>query len=178
MSSNLFSTVTNYSGRQPDNQQGIKQFVTTIKNQALWVYKRLTSGEVVITPGDSKKNVLIKTNLIVEGSLTNSSDITLKKNIEKIPKENNENILNLEPRIFTYKNDIKEQKHFGFIAQDVEKLYPNLVSNEAGYKTVNYIEIIPLLISKIKEMQDEISFLKNNLHDLKENGGLKGIHDL
>lgn len=55
MSSNLFSTVTNYSGRQPDNQQGIKQFVTTIKNQAIWVYKRVSTGEVFITPGDSKK---------------------------------------------------------------------------------------------------------------------------
>ena len=178
MSSNLFSTVTNYSVRQPYNQQGIKQFVTTIKNQAIWVYKRITTGDVFITPADSKKNVLIKTDLIVEGSITNYSDITLKKNIEKISKENNENILNLEPRIFTYKNDVKEQKHFGFIAQDVEKIYPNLVSNQAGYKSVNYIEIIPLLICKIKEMQDEISILKNNLNNLKETQELKGIHDL
>lgn len=169
MSSNLFSTVTNYSGRQPDNQQGIKQFVTTIQNQAIWVYKRVSTGEVFITPGDSKKNVLIKKDLIVEGCLTNSSDINLKKNIENIPKEDNVNILNLEPRIFTYKNDVKEQKHFGLIAQDVEKLYPNLVSNEVGYKTVNYIEIIPLLISKIKEMQDEISVLNNKLNELKDN---------
>lgn len=116
--------------------------------------------------------------MIVEGSLTNSSDITLKKNIENIPKEDNGNILNLEPRIFTYKNDVKEQKHFGLIAQDVEKIYPNLVSNQVGYKTVNYIEIIPLLISKIKEMQDEISILKNKLNDLEEKQELKGKHDL
>jgi hypothetical protein len=167
MSSNLFSTVTNYSGRQPDNQQGIKQFVTTIKNQAIWVYKRVTTGEVFITPADSKKNIFIKTDLIVEGSITNPSDISLKKNIEKISQENNENVLNLEPRVFTYKNDFKEHKHFGLIAQDVEKLYPNLVSNQSGYKTVNYIEIIPLLISKIKEMQDEISILKDKLNELK-----------
>ena len=79
--SNLFSTVQNYSGRQPDNQQGIKQFVTTIKNQATWVYKRVTTGEVFITPADSKKNIFIKTDLIVEGSITNPSDISLKKNI-------------------------------------------------------------------------------------------------
>jgi len=167
MSSNLFSTVSNYSGRQPDNQQGIKQFVTTIKNQAIWIYKRISTGEVFITPADSKRNVLIKTNLIVEGSINNSSDITLKKNIEKISKENNENTLNLEPVVFMYKNDFKEHKHFGFIAQDVEKVYPNLVSNQSGYKTVNYIEIIPLLVSKIKEMQEEISNLKEEVKNLK-----------
>jgi hypothetical protein len=167
MSSNLFSTVSNYSGRQPDNQQGIKQFVTTIKNQAIWIYKKYAPGELFITLADSKKNVLIKTNLIVEGSINNPSDITLKKNIKKISKENNENTLNLEPIEFIYKNDLKEQNHFGFIAQDVEKIYPNLVLNQSGYKTINYIEIIPLLVSKIKEMQEEISILKDEIKNLK-----------
>ena len=56
--SNLFSTVANYSGRQPDNVQNIKQFVTNIANQVVWVYKRQSSGVTVITPGDKTKNVL------------------------------------------------------------------------------------------------------------------------
>ena len=79
MSSNLFSTVTNYSGRQPDNQQGIKQFVTTIKNQAIWTYKRVSSGEVFITPADSKKNVFIKKNQDIH---TDKLDDNSKKMID------------------------------------------------------------------------------------------------
>ena len=46
MSSNLLSTVANYSGRQSDNQQSVKQFVTSITNQVVWFYKRLINGTI------------------------------------------------------------------------------------------------------------------------------------
>ena len=167
MSSNLFSTVSNYSGRQPDNQQGIKQFVTTIRNNAIWVYKKISSGETVITPADNKKNVLIQRDLIVEGAILNPSDIILKKNIKAVSRENSDSILDLKPVEFIYNSDLKSHKHFGFIAQDVENLYPNLVSNKGAYKTVNYIEIIPLLLSKIQSMQNDINILKNDIAELK-----------
>jgi len=42
----------------------------------------------------------------------------------------------------------------GFIAQELEKALPNLVhTDEAGYKSVNYIGLIPLLTEAIKEQQ-------------------------
>lgn len=161
--SNLFSTVSNYSGRQPDNQQGIKQFVTTITNQVSWVYKRLSSGNVYITPIDKKSDVLISKDLIVEGSINNPSDIVLKTNITEITRETNEKILDLVAIEFAYKHDDKKQKHYGLIAQEVEKIYPVLVSNKSGYKSVNYIELIPILLSKMKIMQDEINELKEKI---------------
>jgi hypothetical protein len=69
----------------------------------------------------------------------------------------------LQKKRFEFKKDNK--KHYGFIAQDIEKIYPELVNNnEVGYKTVNYIELIPLLLSKIKDMQKEIDNLKEHLH--------------
>jgi len=160
MSSNLFSSVSNYSGRQPDNQQNIKQFVTSITNQVVWIYKKISTGELLITPADKKRNVFIQNDLIVEGSINNPSDIILKTNIEEIKKETAENILHLKPVEFIYKNDKKSHKHYGFIAQDIEKIYPDLVSNTLEYKTVNYIELIPILLSKMKNMQDEINELK------------------
>jgi hypothetical protein len=59
---------------------------------------------------------------------------------------------------------MKKTSHYGFLAQDVEKLYPTLVNdNVLGYKTVNYIEFIPLLVSKIQDMQNEIDKLKAEL---------------
>ena len=59
--------------------------------------------------------------------------------------------------------------HYGFIAQDVEKVYPELVKNsDLGYKTVNYIEIIPLLLSKMKDMQGEIDDLREQIECIKE----------
>jgi len=167
MSSYLFSTVPNYSGRQPDNQQYIKQFVASLSNQVIWIYKRLSTGELLITPADQKRNVLIPKDLIVEGSIISPSDEKLKKNINEISLEERKNILNLEPKIFIYKNDLKNKKHFGFIPQDVEKIYPELISENAGYKTINYIELIPLLLSNMKLMQDEIRELKKKLEVVK-----------
>jgi hypothetical protein len=160
--SNLFSTVSNYSGRQPDNVQNIKQFVTTISNQAIWVYKKLTTGMTVITPGDQTKNVLIPHDLYVNGSLFNPSDAILKTNTVHLTSEKNKTVLDLCPVEFEYKNEQNKKKHYGLIAQDVEKIYPELVSsNIMGYKTVNYLELIPIMLSRMQSMQEEIDDLKN-----------------
>ena len=62
--------------------------------------------------------------------------------------------------VINYFSDKKE--HYGFVAQDVEKVFPLLVNyNESiECKTVNYIELIPLMINKMKKMQEEIDNLK------------------
>jgi hypothetical protein len=160
--SNLFSTVSNYSGRQPDNVQNVKQFVTSISNQAVWVYKKLTTGMTVITTGDQTKTVLIPQDLYVNGSLFNPSDASLKTNTLNLTFEKNKTVLNLNPVEFEYKSDYNKKKHYGFIAQDVEKIFPELVSsNVMGYKTVNYLELIPIMLSKMQSMQEEIDDLKN-----------------
>ena len=162
--SNLFSTVANYSGRQPDNVQNIKQFVTNISNQITWVYKNVAPGTSLITPCDQTKGVLIPRDLYVNGSLFNPSDANLKTNTTFLSSERNNELLNLNPVIFEYKNDAYKKKHFGLIAQDVEKIFPELVSSDVtGYKTVNYLEFIPIMLSKMQTMQEEINDLKMKL---------------
>ena len=44
---------------------------------------------------------------------------------------------------------------YGFIAQDVERVYPNLVhtNREDGSKSVNYLGFIPLLVDKLNRVQ-------------------------
>ena len=49
----------------------------------------------------------------------------------------------------------------GFIAQEIEAVYPELVSTGPdGYKAVNYAQLTPVLIEAIKEQQAEIDALK------------------
>ena len=157
----LIGAVANYGGRQPDNTQNVKQFISS-GEAIVWTYKKMPTGINVITPVDKKRAVLIDNDLYVNGSIYNPSDITLKQNINVIPDDKKNNLLNLEPVEFEFKTDSK--KHYGFIAQDIEKIYPELVNNnEVGYKTVNYIELIPILLSKIKDMQKEIDNLKEHL---------------
>ena len=163
--SNLFSTVSNYSGRQPDNVENIKQFVTNISNQVAWVYKRLSGGTTVITPGDQTKNVLIPLDLYVNGSLFNPSDANLKTNIQNLSFDKENALLKLNAVEFEYKSDLYKKPHYGFIAQDVETIFPELVSsNTVGYRTVNYIEFIPIILSKMQSMQEEINELKKLNH--------------
>ena len=160
----LFSSVANYGGKQPDNSQGIKQFVQSPGGQAAWIYKRLPSGLQVQTPADKIRPVYINSDLYVNGSIFNPSDANLKKDIQSICREKTDNLLKLNPASFKFKDDVNAKEHYGFIAQEVENLYPELVKNsEMGYKTVNYIELIPILVSKIQDLNKEIQELKEKL---------------
>jgi hypothetical protein len=157
----IVSTAANYGGKIDTQQGNIKQFIYSV-NVATWIFKRLSSNLLVQTPAASKTPVLISSDLIVTGSLYNTSDERLKENIIKIDDEKTDNLLTLNPILFSFKNDSTDKKHYGFLAQDVEKVFPELVENNfnSGYKTVNYSELIPIILSKIKKMQSEIDELK------------------
>ena len=163
----VVSTAANYGGRVVDNQQGVKQFFVSSQNTAVWVYKRFTPGPLVITPGDNKhavyinNDLVVKKDLYVEGSIYNPSDERLKDNIESISLDQMNNLFEINPIHFSYKQDKTKLKHYGFLAQDVEKVFPELVNTfEKDYKTVNYQEFIPIMLSKMQLMQNEIDELK------------------
>lgn len=157
----LIGTVANYGGKQPSNNQNVKQFVVSGGNIVAWIYKKLVSGLKVITPSNNKSPVLIDNDLYINGSIYNPSDVNLKKNIRPVLNVQKNFLMDLEPVEFEFKDNNK--KHYGFIAQDMELLYPELVNeNNIGYKTINYIELIPILLSKMKDMQKEIDELKGN----------------
>ena len=55
-----------------------------------------------------------------------------------------------------------ERLHYGFIAQEVRELYPNLVHEDGnGFLSVNYQEIIPLLVMAIKDLKQEVRALRS-----------------
>ena len=164
--SGVYSTTPNYSGRQGDNIQNIKQFVTSSAGIVNWIYKTIAGSTTqVITPYDQTKTVMIPKNLLVLGSINNPSDITLKDNIGEI---NIDDFNKLNPVSFTFKDDEQHKKHYGFIAQELETVYPELVTDtEIGFKSVNYIELIPILLSQMKNMQMEIDNLKEDILKMK-----------
>ena len=56
----------------------------------------------------------------------------------------------------------------GLLAQEVETVLPAVVrENEAGYKTVNYACLVPVLIEAIKEQQHSIKKLQGQVSLLK-----------
>ena len=63
---------------------------------------------------------------------------------------------------------------YGFIAQDVEKIMPWLVSkNSEGYCWVNYMAIIPILTAVVQQQQQQIEILNNDIRLLKNNINFK-----
>jgi hypothetical protein len=93
-----------------------------------------------------------------------SSDINLKTNIK--PLENSlAKILQLQGFSFNWKEN--QEPSIGLLAQEVEKIFPELVSGKDGSKTVDYGKLVPVLIEAIKEQQREIEKLKLEIEKIK-----------
>ncbi len=66
-------------------------------------------------------------------------------------------------------------KEFGFIAQELLKVYPELVSQDnEGIYSVNYIGLIPVLVEAFKEQQNNISQLTNQINSCCNTSQLLG----
>jgi len=104
-----------------------------------------------------------------DGTLTTAtSDIRLKENITPLESSLNK-ILRLQGINFSWKSDPSRTRKIGFIAQDVEKILPELVfTNDVdGYKGINYAEITAVLTEAMKEQQKQIQTLNAELSETK-----------
>jgi hypothetical protein len=98
------------------------------------------------------------------GTLTNTnpSDLNLKEKINKIEYGLNE-ILQLNPVTFYWKNDTIEQgKQYGFIAQEVQDVMPDLVK-KGDYLGLDKEAIFTILVKGIQELKNENDSLKDIL---------------
>jgi hypothetical protein len=99
------------------------------------------------------------TNVLEAGTFNTTSDISLKENICTF--ENAMDVVaGLRGVRFTWKkNGIKT---VGLIAQEVEKVLPELIGTNAdtGLKSVSYANMVAVLIEAVKELKAEIEELK------------------
>lgn len=170
------NTVTwNYS---TSSATGLNQiFLKPVNNSAVVnINNKLFVGG---TTSDATIKVYLNGNLRVDGNITASGLITqnvstisdkyLKENIENLSDFLTEDLMKLEPVQFNYKDDKNDKLHYGFIAQEVELYFPNLVNTitanineeEVTIKSLNSLELIPLLLIKIKDLQHQLDLLKN-----------------
>jgi hypothetical protein len=84
------------------------------------------------------------------------SDERLKKDVKRMDDVLSK-VLQLKSVSFKWKKDNKES--FGLIAQDVERVFPELVAtnNETGLKAIDYGKIVAPLIGAINEQQEKIN---------------------
>jgi len=87
-----------------------------------------------------------------------ASDIRLK-DIKKPIEKAVESLSTLQTVYYSWKDSDNKSLHIGLIAQEVEKVFPELVSESSidGMKGVNYTELIPVIIKAIQELNKKIN---------------------
>jgi hypothetical protein len=93
-----------------------------------------------------------------------TSDRRLKENIRPLPYGLHE-VMQMKPVAYSWKSDASSKK-IGLIAQDVQQIVPEVVS-DGEYLGMNYGELVPVLINAIQEQQKTIMQLEERVKQLE-----------
>ena len=107
---------------------------------------------------------------VFANSVELSSDSRLKTNVNGISSALDK-VVKLRGVTFNWDSSKKpsadKKLQYGFIAQEVEKIFPELVTTDSeGFKSLNYIGIVPVLTEAVKELKAENDELKSTIQDL------------
>lgn len=165
-------SIINYGGANYGGRQATGMTAATIKTfyegNTSTLFSQITTSTGLALQPINYQNLYIP-GTVYYGTLSAISDAKTKDDIAPINTEITDKLMNLKPSSFTFKNDVKKLVHYGFIAQEVEPEFPNLIQEKhdkkyGKVKTVNYLEMIPLLVDKIQRMQKEIDKLNERLN--------------
>lgn len=99
-------------------------------------------------------------------NVTTTSDLRKKTNIESL---NNFDLDKLRPVQYNWRNRIDGKKHFGFIAQEIEEVYPNLIKiDDKGFYSMDYLQLVPISIKNLQIQANCIKELKNDIEEMKK----------
>ena len=140
--------VHNKSGETPNpNEFSFQNTAFVIGNGGF-----ANDGSYIGTP-ESYSNafeVLFDGTTTIAGDLNVNSDARLKANIISLGATLSK-LLQIDGKSYTMKKDESEKQKIGLLAQDIEKVFPELVSESNGIKSVNYQGLVPVLINALKE---------------------------
>jgi hypothetical protein len=183
------------------SDNGIVVYGTSANDYGVW---GTTSGGIGVygaTTGSGYAGFFLGS-VLIDGALSVSScsgctsDIRLKKNVKPLTRAMDK-LLQLKGVTYEWKDPAEHENHTGtqtgFIAQDVEKVFPEWVKDDGytapdhqKYKTLETRQIEALEVESIRELKSEVDDLKAEVRDLKANrrplisgltaeGGLFGI---
>jgi hypothetical protein len=146
---------------------------------------QLLNGNVGIgTAAPSSKlevcgNVRVIGTIVASGTITTSaiscpSDFRYKKNITALYNPT-EKLMQLNAVQYNWRREEFPNMNFndklqtGFIAQDLEKIFPEMVfTDERGYKSIDYSRLTPVLVETIKEQQKQLTELTGRLQAIEK----------
>jgi hypothetical protein len=164
------------------NKGGYMTFFTkpnsTLLSTAATERMRITAnGNVAIGATTASVKLFVAGDATITGKFNSNgieelSDVRYKKNIEKL-NNSLQKVLQVDGVSYNWRKDEFPERTFGdrteigFIAQELEKVFPELVSTNAeGFKSVQYSHMVPVLLEAIKEQQTMIEALQRNVNGL------------
>ncbi len=165
MEDSIYGMGTRYNAN--DNNLYFDRYNASASPTAVMTLTR-NNGYVGINTTNPGYNLEVGGDIAYWGGIYDISDERLKENIIAITGA----LPKLEQINGVYYN-MKDKaqgvpREVGVIAQDVEKVLPEAVSEGAdGYKRVDYTKLVPLLIEAVKEQQTQIETLKQEVETLK-----------
>ena len=98
------------------------------------------------------------------------SDVRFKTEIEELDEHD---LSQLKPVKYKWKNLPDSGIIYGFLAQDILKIFPNMVKEDgSGILSLDYNQFIPLLIKKVQTQEVRIKELENNINIIFEHFGI------
>jgi len=111
------------------------------------------AGNLLFSPGPSGVYSFIQKS---SGNYFSSSDARLKKDVKTL-SDVLDRVLQLRPVSYRFNSAPDSAPSvFGFIAQEVEPLFPEVVGNHEGMKSLAYSELVPVAIGAVQEMNRKL----------------------
>jgi hypothetical protein len=104
---------------------------------------------------------------IFNGDVKVTSDKRLKSNIISLGSTLAK-LLQIDGKTYTMKKDENKKQKIGVLAQDIEKVFPELVSESKGVKSVNYQGLVPVLINALKEQDSKMKEQESRIERLEK----------
>ena len=130
-----------------------------LKGSSDTLAKFIADGAAELYFDGSKKFETTSSGITVTGTVTETSDIAYKSDIKPIT-----NTLDKIQQItgYKYRLDNSSIDSMGVIAQDVEKVFPELVHGDEGNKTLQYSGLIGVLVEAVKDLSAKVKALESN----------------
>ena len=172
-----------YIRRGNPNQNGNGALVSAMFNEHGMMGINMKPWDRTKSGYDNWQQKLWVNGRVVADAFLQYSDVSLKTNINPLPNALSK-IMQLAPISYKYRGDkmvgdslptdsaFMESDnaefytrdtvtiHYGFTAQELDTLFPDLVANFGVSKGVNYVEFVPVLVKGIQEQQKIIDTLK------------------
>ena len=157
---------------------GVKLFPNTITATSLTSSAATTAGSLTVDnvvmdgatighSSDTDLMTLASGSLTVAGDIILSSDARLKSNIVTLGPTLI-SLMQLDAKRYTMKADKEQKQKIGLLAQEVQKVFPELVSEDKnGMLAVNYQALVPVLINALKEQEGNYKELEKELSELE-----------